>query len=80
MTGVQQRIWRQLLAQSFEPSQWYSRDDKGVKEDGIMWVYRTHGLYYVVGFYDPAGVWNQDSRHDTKEEAAERVHYLNGGG
>ena len=34
---------------------------------------------YTVGFYSPDGKWNPDSDHDTKESAAERVNYLNGG-
>lgn len=34
---------------------------------------------YTVGFYDPKGEWNPESDHDTREEAARRVHYLNGG-
>ena len=45
-----------------------------------MWVYieSEHNLW-TVGFYSPDGVWHSDSDHDTKEKAAERVHYLNGG-
>jgi hypothetical protein len=34
---------------------------------------------YTVGFYDPDGRFIPESDHDTKEEAAKRVHYLNGG-
>jgi erythromycin esterase-like protein len=45
-----------------------------------MWVYkRTEGQLWTVGFYTPAGVFFTDSDHDTKEAAAARVHYLNGG-
>lgn len=51
---------------------------------------RTHTMYvyiksepayglYTVGFYSPDGKWNPDSDHSTREEAAARVHYLNGG-
>ena len=43
-----------------------------------MYVYiRTD--CYTVGFYDPKGKWYPESDHETKEEAASRVHYLNGG-
>lgn len=44
------------------------------------WVYQTFepGLW-TVGFYTPAGEWVPTSDHDSKEEAAARVHYLNGG-
>ena len=34
---------------------------------------------YVVGFYNPNGGWIPESDHDTKEAAADRVHWLNGG-
>lgn len=33
----------------------------------------------TVGFYDPNGKWHADSDHNTREEAAARVAYLNGG-
>lgn len=33
---------------------------------------------YTVGFYDPTGKWHADSDWPTREEAARRVHYLNG--
>ena len=46
----------------------------------------THYVYiqseptlWTVGFYDPSGKWHPDTDHGTPEEAAERVHYLNGG-
>lgn len=48
-----------------------------------MWVYiltessADHRLY-TVGFYDPSGKWHSDSDHNSKEEAADRVAYLNG--
>jgi hypothetical protein len=34
---------------------------------------------WTVGFYDPSGRWHPESDHDSPEEAAKRVHYLNGG-
>lgn len=34
---------------------------------------------WTVGFYDPRGVWHSESDHSSKDEAAIRVHYLNGG-
>jgi len=34
---------------------------------------------YTVGFYSPDGKWNPESDHETADEAAKRVHYLNGG-
>jgi hypothetical protein len=56
----------------------------------ISWVYIQSGSFdnfethqreylYTVGFYDPAGKWHPDSDHNSKESAAARVHYLNGG-
>ena len=45
-----------------------------------MWVYikRESGLF-TVGFYNPDGNWRPESDHPTKESAARRVNYLNGG-
>ncbi len=34
---------------------------------------------WTVGFYDPSGKWLAESDWSNPEEAAERVHYLNGG-
>ncbi len=45
-----------------------------------MYVYqRTESGLYTVGFYDPTGTWHAESDHSSKEDAAKRVHYLNGG-
>lgn len=45
-----------------------------------MWVYESFekGLY-TVGYYKPNGEWIPDSDHDTREAAAARCHFLNGG-
>jgi hypothetical protein len=44
-----------------------------------MYVYiRTEKHLWTVGHYDPNGKWIPESDHGSKEEAAERVHYLNG--
>lgn len=34
---------------------------------------------WTVGFYKPNGVWRPESDHSSAEDAAARVHYLNGG-
>ena len=39
--------------------------------------YATNNLY-TVGFYGPSGEWNSDSDHSSKDEAAQRVAWLNG--
>jgi len=45
-----------------------------------MWVYvRSEAHLYTVGFYDPTGDFITDSDHESKEEAAKQVAYLNGG-
>lgn len=45
-----------------------------------MYVYvESEPGLWTVGFYDPAGAWHGDSDHATRDAAAERVHYLNGG-
>lgn len=45
-----------------------------------MWVY-IHAEPYVctTGYFDPKGEWHSDHDYETKEAAAQRVHYLNGG-
>jgi len=37
------------------------------------------GSLYTVGFYDPDDQWQPESDWNDSEEAAARVHYLNGG-
>jgi hypothetical protein len=44
------------------------------------WVYmQSEAHLWTVGYFDPHGAWHSDSDHDTKEGAAARVNYLNGG-
>ena len=45
-----------------------------------MWVYiQTEPQLWTVGFYSPDGQWHSESDHGSAEEAATRVHWLNGG-
>jgi len=45
-----------------------------------MWVYvKSEPSLWTVGFYSPDGKWHSDGDYNNKEDAAERVHYLNGG-
>jgi hypothetical protein len=45
-----------------------------------MWVYiRSEPGLWTVGFYNPNGKWQPESDWSTQKDAAERVHYLNGG-
>lgn len=45
-----------------------------------MYVYiNSEPGLYTVGFYKPDGKWEPESDHGSKEEAAKRVHWLNGG-
>jgi hypothetical protein len=43
-----------------------------------VYIQSEHQLW-TVGFYDADGKWQPESDHDFREEAAERVHWLNGG-
>jgi hypothetical protein len=44
------------------------------------WLYiQSERTLWTVGFYRPDGRWEPESDHESKESAAERVHYLNGG-
>jgi hypothetical protein len=45
-----------------------------------MWVYiPTEPGLFTVGFYDPDGEWHPDVDYNSREEAAKRVAFLNGG-
>ena len=45
-----------------------------------MYVYiQSEPSLWTVGFYSPDGKWHTDSDRNDREEAAKRVHYLNGG-
>ncbi len=45
------------------------------------WVYiRSEPGLWTVGFYDPTGKFHPDSDHDNRQEAGDRVAYLNGNG
>lgn len=86
----QREMWRSMMARSWEPRQWFE-DDEGKapssgpnrgksEEDKLMWVYRKQDNFFQVGYYSPNGIWHQDSEWETSDSAAERVHWLNGGG
>ncbi len=46
----------------------------------MTWVYiRSEPGLWTVGFYAPDGEFHPDSDRNDREQAAERVHYLNGG-
>lgn len=77
----ERKQWREMLRKSFHPAQWYERDwDKEtVTENKTMYVYRPADAGFVVGFYTPQGEWIGDSEHETRQSAADRVHWLNGG-
>lgn len=46
----------------------------------MRWIYiQTEPQLWTVGFFDPQGVFQGDSDHSSREKAARRVHYLNGG-
>lgn len=45
-----------------------------------MWLYqKSECNLWTVGFYEPDGEWTAVTDHPFEDEAAERVHYLNGG-
>lgn len=45
-----------------------------------MYVYiKSEPGLWTVGFYDPEGNFTTESDHHIREDAAKRVHYLNGG-
>ena len=45
-----------------------------------LWLYRrAEAPGWEVGYFDTSGGWQHDSTHPTPEQAAGRVHWLNGG-
>ena len=83
MSGRMQEQWNVMMAASWSPRDWFAegrRPDLDEHRSGIMWVFRTTepGLW-TVGYYTPDREWVTDSDWPTKEEAADRVHWLNGG-
>lgn len=71
----------------FQPRQWFMDDDgidAGIEGDVLMWVYRTDEQgRWMVGYFLPDKSWFTESVYGTcdnsKERAAARVHWLNGG-
>jgi hypothetical protein len=53
----------------------YIKTEKSHSEGGEYYP----GLW-TVGFFTPEGRFEPESDHGSAEKAAERVHYLNGGG
>jgi len=46
-----------------------------------MWIYKkTEPWLWTVGYYNPDGIFVPESDHPDSVLAAERVHWLNGGG
>ena len=87
MKQAHAELWQAMLKRSFDPSRWHIDKDcpdemgQSRKEGTIMWVYRrTEPNVWTVGFFGPDTSWNAESDHATRDDAAARVHYLNGGG
>ncbi len=86
-TKVMKNEWEEMLGRSFEPRQWFDEIDWPDHENQggkIMWVYRKRmgangNELYEVGFYSPDRLWHVDASFQTQRDAAQRVHWLNGG-
>lgn len=52
--------------------------EKGEVEMGYVYI-KSEPCLWTVGFYLPNGKWEPESDWDNPEDAAARVHYLNGG-
>jgi len=44
-----------------------------------VYVYSSLDDLWTTGFYDPSGTWHPERDCQTEDEAASRVHWLNGG-
>lgn len=68
------------MAKCFQPRQWFPHGFDRSESDRLMWVYKPlDGGRWIVGFYCPDGTWVADGEFDTRDKAAARVNYLNGG-
>lgn len=68
--------WRRC----FQPRQWFGKGVDLDEEDRMMWVYRVNAAgSFEVGYFLPGGDWFADSSFGTREAAAARVRFLNGG-
>lgn len=74
------------MRRCFQPRQWFfcegEPDPDAVSEgDAFMWVYREdkNNGDYQVGYFSPGGDWMVESSWDTRDKAAARVRWLNGG-
>ncbi len=86
MNETQQHLWEEMLKKSWQPRQWFD-DEKPTsdyesnetREAKIMWVYKRSEVGFTVGYYSPDREWHAESDHPTREQAAARVRWLNGG-
>ena len=81
------QLWREMVARSWSPREWWGGrdepDDPAPEPQGetLMWVFWPQPTgQFTVGFYNPDRAWVEDSVWPTKDQAAARVNYLNGGG
>jgi hypothetical protein len=59
---------------------WRRRKAAMSTEAWVTWVYiKSEPRLYTVGFYKPDGKWEPESDYPSSEQAAARVHFLNGG-
>ena len=83
----ERQLWfKQVKALSFHPRDWWQRDDDRAdvqeRQGGTikMWVFKqTETGCFTVGFYDPSGSWNPEGDYGSREMAAARCNFLNGG-
>lgn len=77
------RLRQTMASRSWSPRDWFNegqRPDLDEHRSGIMHVYRqTEPGLWTVGYYTPDREWVPESDWPTQEEAANRVHWLNGG-
>lgn len=72
------------LRKCFRPRQWFvgeGEPDPSIlsEEETFMWVYRLVSDRYEVGYFTPNGEWFAESSYESRNDAAARVNYLNGG-
>lgn len=76
------QMWIEMLRKSWSPYEWYLFDDNVTKtmEEKTMWVFRQNEQsLWEVGYYTPDKEWVLDQAYVRRSDAAQRVHWLNGG-
>jgi hypothetical protein len=93
-TATAEKQWQIMARRSWDPRRWFEESDSPLRRDqGLLavsevravWVYRrifkpVHNQdVFEVGYFKPGDDFVKEGEFLDADEAARRVHYLNGG-